>query len=247
MLIAFFISLLGFAFAHRISRELIRRNLFASEEMTKIGTIYFAMVFVMLNLVPHRLFALWLGVFVPLLLLMMCLALAVRRRLIIFRAKVKETLSLILLKMKAGKSFRLAFSEVIGESESSLRVKLSEIFSVVAFSQQQARFSDDSFIREVIIELKKVDQNPHSAIRMLTVFRDKLRFEDEFRHKSGQVLARIRIQSLVMVGLYLAVATFMVIKFGWRSNAQTIVSSAFLFLLGSVWIWVGGRNLKWKV
>lgn len=247
MLFAFLISILGFAIAIRTSDELISRSLFSRSEMTKIGTAYIAMVCFALVVTSREWFSLWIAVFAPLTLLMISLGIIIRNRKLAFRMKFKEALSFLLLKMRSGKSFRLAFSELIAESEAHFRAKLSEISSVVAFSQQKVEISSDPFINEIVNEFIMIDRAPHSATRRVSLFRDKLRLEDDFRHRSGQVLARIRAQSLVMTGLFLAVLVFMIVKFGWTANSRTFTVSLFLFSLGALWIWLGGRRLKWKV
>ncbi len=246
MLFAFTVALVGFSFAVRISERLIARNLFHARELTKIGTAYGLSSVVILTVLPHAHLTLWLSVFSPLAIAAIVSLGLIQRRSAGFRAHIRETLALISLKMKSGRSFRQALAEVTSESDGRVRAKLTEIANVVVFSQQKSDISD-SFICEVIAELAQVDRNPHCASRRLAVFREKLRIEDDFRHKSGQVLARIRAQSLIMTGLFLALLAFMSVKFGFKSNGETMLISGLLFGTGAAWIWIGGRRLTWKV
>jgi hypothetical protein len=120
----------------------------------------------------------------------------------------------------------------------------------VAFSQQeksQRKDQNDPFMRELIEEFRLIDQQPHASLRRLTVLREKIRVEDDFRRRSGQVLARLRAQSLVMCVLYACVFAFMCWHFGFRDNARALSFSAMFFLCGSAWMWAGGRRLTWKV
>lgn len=247
MLFIFIVSLLGFSFAFRISEGLVQRHLFSRSEMTKIGTAYLCSVWMLFFILPRSRFNLWVALFVPIVVTAIVLLALMTRRLRLFRARFREALTLIVLKMKSGKSYRRAFAEVTEESPSSLRSMLSEISNVVAFSQQNNNVKADPFIEEVVEELLKADASPHFALRRLTSFREKLRMEDEFRRRSGQVMARIRAQSLVMTGLYLAVLIFVAVKFGWRAHQEVIVVSIALFVSGALWIWLGGRRMKWKV
>ncbi|MES2963436.1 MAG: hypothetical protein V4760_06065 [Bdellovibrionota bacterium] len=105
----------------------------------------------------------------------------------------------------------------------------------------------DPFVREFVDELALIDRHPHLAVRRLETFRDKIEIEESFRRRSGQVLARIRAQSSVMTGLYLAVSAFMIAKFGWSANAKLFAIATTSFGIGAIWLWCGGRNLKWKV
>lgn len=247
MLFAFSVSVFGFVVAVRTANDFIDQNLFSKNEMTKIGTLYLVLVFFLIMIGGSSRFSFWIAVFLPLMILVFALNLVLKRRARVFRTKMKEVLSLIILKMKSGKSFRQALHEVIDESEFSIRVKLEEISNVVSFSQQQTRSIRDQFISDYVNELKFADHNPHLAMKRLCVFRDKLRVEDDFRHRSGQVLSRIRAQSLILSVLYIAIMTFVVFKFGAKENAKAISISMVFFLLGSLWIWIGGRKMKWKV
>lgn len=248
MMFVFLVSLLGFAVAYRISMSFVHRNHLANSDMTKIGTACFLITLALLVMLPRERFMLWIAIFLPLMIMAFSLAALVKMRSKRFRERFRETLTLILLKMKTGKSFRQALAESIDESEPQHRVKMGEIVNVVAFSQQEESASiSDEFVREAIAEFKRVDQSPHASIRRLTVFRDKLQIEDDFRHRSGQALAQIRAQSLVMTGLYLAVLVFTLHRFGWRSNSGLFITSALLFVCGAAWIWIGGRRMKWKV
>lgn len=247
MTFAFLLSLLGFSFALRIARFIRERDLLTNEELTKIGTAYLASVLLLVIALPRTRVTLWLAQFVPLALLAIALTWLLCRRSRDFRERFREMLTHLILKMKSGRSFRQSLAETISESDLRSRTKLSEIANVVVFSQQRTRVASDAFVREVIEEFHRVDRAPHSAIQRLVVFRDKLRLEDDFRRRSGQVLAQLRAQSFVMTGLYLAVLSFVIHQFGWRANARFIVASAALFTAGAAWIWIGGRRIRWKV
>jgi Flp pilus assembly protein TadB len=246
MTFAFFVSLLGFMIALRIFSHLRKSNLLSKDELTKIGTIYFIAVMSAISISSRLRILLWCAIFAPqaLLIIMVKVRLHVRARQ--FRERFRETLTVVFLKMKAGRSFRQSLDEAIGESDSLMREKLAEIRSVVVFSQQ-SRGVSDPFVAEVIDEFSRVDRNPHAAIKRLSIFRSKLRIEDDFRHKSGQVLSQIRAQSFIMSGLYLAVAIFVINRFGWSANRVAIVASVCLFTTGLLVIWFGGRRLRWKV
>jgi hypothetical protein len=247
MLFALTVSLFGSAFGFRMFHRMIARQYFEKAEMTKIGTLYLLGVVALALVLPRSHLSLWVAVFSPLAVLSIILFSLVKQRSAKFRRALVDVLTIVSLKMKTGRSFRRALSEVTAESEPRIRAKLSEIGSVVVFSQQNTVFSSDPFISSFVSELILIDRQPHAATRRLAVFREKIRIEDDFRRKSGQVLARIRAQSYVMTGLYVALAAFMAWKFGWRTNIRLYFISASLFVIGLVWMWRGGRNLKWKV
>lgn len=247
MLFSVLLSLLGSMIVIRMCENLHANNFFTRSELTKIGTTYFCAVITLTLSLPQTNLWLWFAVFAPIAILAIALYALISRRMNNFREQIGETLALVSLKMKSGCSFRQAFSEVAAESHPRMRAKLGEIGGAVVFSQQnRARFGN-RFVEEVIDELRRIDRQPHMATRRLSVFREKLRIESDFRRRSGQVLARIRAQSLVMSGLYVAIAIFISWKFGFRANAELFLVSASLFGVGALWIWMGGRKLKWKV
>lgn len=247
MTFAFFIALLAFASALRLSEYLIAEKFLARTTMTKIGTVYLFIVGFLVFALPHSHRMIWLSLYFPIFLLGGAVIIVMRRRASQFREVLCEMLTLVSLKMKSGRSFRHAIGEACAESDVRFRKQLSEIVNAVVFSQQIPLQRRHTFVDEVVSELTRIDQNPHASIKRLSVFRQKLRIENDFRRKSGQVLARIRAQSIVMTLLYFAIFAFMVCKFGWQENAPALLTSALLFAVGAVWISLGGRSMKWKV
>ncbi len=248
MFFSFVIVLSGLLFAYRIATVVIDRyHLLTRSLMTKIGTTYFIQLFVISSFQPRRYVLLWVSAFVPHLFFVaiMCgLRLSRARR---FRKQFAESLSLLILKMRSGKAFRHAFAEVTSESETMMKVRLGEIRDLVVFSQQQNRLPPSEFIQEIVTEFRIADRETHAALRRLHTFRSRLRCEDDFRRKSGQVLRQIRAQSLLLTGLYLAVLIFVVTRFGFQKNSTCIAMSLFFFGCGLAWIWTGGRRIRWKV
>lgn len=247
MLFAFAISTFGFTFAHRTLTHFITLNLFDRAHMTKIGTAYFGSVILLIVFMPASRFALWCALFFPILIAAITLSAYISRRTRNFQSDVLGVLSILILKMKSGRSFRQSLLEATSECDPHVRAKLSEIASVVAFTQQEKKAHSDAFVSELIEEFRLIDRLPHASLKRLMVFREKIRIEDDFRRRSGQVLARLRAQSFIMCGLYVAVLIFMVMKFGWQTNSQPLLLSMLLFSFGVAWIWIGGRRLKWKV
>jgi len=247
MLFVFVIALVGSMSALRIAHSLESRHLFARSELTKIGTLVFACALALAFALPHTHACAWFAIFSPIMCAAFSLCARVSRRSREFKRECASLLSVVTLKMKSGRAFRHSLDEAIAESDARVRAKFTAIASNVAFSQQRTGMPIDSFVREFVEELAHIDRQPHLAIRRLETYRDKIEIEEDFRRRSGQVLARLRAQSLVMCGLYLAVAAFMISKFGWRANSRLFALATVSFMLGAIWLWSGGRKLKWKV
>jgi len=247
MFYALVVSAFGFMFGARMLEHLIESELYSRSEMTKIGTAYLAVVIFLAVFLPRTHFATWIAIFLPMLVLFVGITALVKHRTVRFRDSFVEALAIVSLKMKTGRSFRQAYSEVCVESPPKIRAKLTEMGSYVVFSQQKRPVIGNQFVSEVIQEMIRVDQQPHAASKRIAVFREKLRIEDDFRRRSGQVLSRIRAQSMIMTGLYLALAAFIAWKFGYPTNQRIFFISGSFFITGTIWMWRGGRTMKWKV
>lgn len=249
MLITYAIALSGILFAVRTtSLVVVRYHLLNREVMTKIGTCYCVMlVTALIFLSRTSVSLLWLLTFAPQVMFILAMFALRVHRTVSFRKRFTDSLSLLILKMRAGKGFRQALMEVITEGEPHVRVRLGEIRELVVFSPQQESVSETKFVRDIISEFRLADSSPHSALRRVQAFRDRLRAEDDFRRRSGQVLRQIRAQAVLLSSLYLAVLLFVIRSFGYESVATLVLMSVFLFVCGITWIWCGGRKLKWKV
>ncbi len=247
MLLALITLMSGFLFACRISDVVVERKWIARGHMTKIGTAYFLALIASAAAFAHSSpLLLWACAFAPFACLSLAFALVRARRSRAFRSRFREALTLILLRMKAGKSFRLALAEAIEDTDPRWRPMFVEIRELVVFSQQTEARAMPEFHRALVTELRAADTTPHAAIRRLENFRDRIRIEDDFRHRSGQVLRQIRAQSALLAGLYIAVFAFVARQFGWQEHVRLLFASACLFLTGLAWIWLGGRRIKWK-
>lgn len=248
MILEFVIVISGFMFAHRMRDEFVdRQKLVEDTLMTKIGTAYFVIATSSI-MFAHSSLVIWMSVFVPqfaFFIVMKCLK---NQRRSGFRANFVSVLTRLILKMKSGRAFRQALSEIIDEVDPQMRSSLLEARDLVVFSQHDAIETVHSpILRAVVCEFRLADQLPHAALRRLLVFREKIQTENEFRRKSGQVLKQIRAQSMLLGGLYLAVLAFVAHQFGAMKHIRLIFASVFLFVMGQIWIWWGGKRFKWKV
>lgn len=240
-------TILGSWLVIRMFERLVEKHLFESASLTKIGTGYVLGVIFFAIILPKSHFWMWLANVFPLATVSISVTALVHERERAFREGIGELLTLIALKMKTGRSFRQSFGETIEQYQPHARTKLAEIFSSVVFSQQNRVRTERPYIEELIDEMIRIDRNPHLSLKRLSIFRESKRIESDFRRKSGQALSTVRAQSLIMSVLFLAVLLFVASQFGWRQNASLFILSMTAFVAGSVWIWRGGRKLKWKV
>ena len=214
--------------------------------MTNFGTAYVVLIIAISFLTSHF-FVLWILSFAPHLLFSLFIAFLKAHRRKKFEERFEETLGLIIMKMKSGKAFRNAFSEVISESPREIQRILIDIRDVVVFSQQNNSEHLSRFVQTIILEFIQADLAPHSALKRLSSFRDRLKIQADFRRKSGQVMQQIRIQSLILSGVYFALFIFVIKSFGFESNHQMILSSFLFFGIGLLFIFYKGNKIKWTI
>lgn len=243
-----FIQLLfGFGFFIRVLIEIYNNKLLSSASLTKIGTFFlFWIGFGAVFLNFHSFFwLLWL--YSPTVIVLISKYLLRKHRENQFQKHFLFFLNNILLKMKGGNSFRKAFLSVNHSNNEFFREKFKQMYNFVAFSQHVTTELQTGFLNEVLVELKAVDSQPHKAIQRLENFRRKLLIINKFRQKSGQVLRQIRLQALILTGLYVALFIFVTLNFGIQKHLNLVILSIFAFLLGLVGVFFMGRRMKWKI
>ncbi len=246
MLIVFLILLFGFITAHRILREVVGQNILTKKQMTNFGTTYVVAIIIFSFFITH-IIVLWVLAFSPHLLFSLFIAILKKYRRKKFEERFEEILSLIILKMKSGKAFRNSFSDVISESPRTIQRILIDIRDVVVFSQQNNPERISHFVQSIIGEFVEADLVPHAALKRLMSFRSRLRIQSDFRRKSGQVMQQIRIQSLILSGIYFALLVFVIGRFGFIENRRMIIISFLLFGTGLSLIFYKGSKIKWKI
>lgn len=245
MIITFLILYFGHQFGIRIRSYIISFKVFSPILMTKIGTLFFFLQFIILVCSKNNIILLFMITFSHLTFL--CIALLVRkRRRNKFDDEIVPILSSIILQMRMGSSFRNAFQKILSETKGHHKFILNNIYDLVVFSQQNTSFELNDSINRIIFEFILIDQSSHYSLQKLIHLREMLQSESEFRHKSGQVSYQVRIQSLMLSFIYLASLTLVIKKFGWDQNYKLILLSLSLFSAGLVLIFKKGANIKWK-
>lgn len=237
----------GFCLCIRILEDLRAKKLINSAAMTKIGTIFLLWSLALLFVFPKFNFYSVLMLYSPLVLLQFSEKWIHQRRELEFRAQFVSFLSSLILQMKAGKGFRESLKLSQQDRSKVFREKLEQMAQIVVFSQHYNRKSMSAFHIQVLDEFIQIDRSAHAAIKRLENFRRKLEIEDDFRRRSGQILLQLRIQSLIMVGLFLALLTFVIWNYQISELKHIIFISITLFCSGVGLAFILGRKIRWKV
>ncbi len=238
----FFIS--GMLFVVRTMENLERKRLLDRKALTKIGTAYLFAIIVVTLFIPQTFNLAMIAALTAVFWIVPHWLISRRNRR--FQRSFLTFLNQIILNMNAGNSFRQSFEQTKRRCDPVTQAKLSEIMGFVAFSQQASQISTQPFLREIVDELKIVDQQPHRALHRLRTLRRKMKQVEDFRRKSGQVTQQLRAQALILSLLYLGLAIFMSLEFDLLNHLKMIAWSAGLFSAGSLLLLNTGKRFRWK-
>ncbi len=231
----------------RILKSWVDSKLISSQQMTKIGTTALMGDLIITLFWPRGWVTLIFYVILKFLLMKGAEVLIRHYREKLFERRFSDFMTKLILKMQMGSSFRQSLGELSRQSDAFTQQILNKIVDVVTFSQHFDENHSSEFLVEVISEFKRIDQESHTALKHLRAFHRKLKKQDEFRRKSGQVTRQIRVQSAMLAVLYLATLIFVGFQFDLRRNLWIVTTSALVFIAGLVWVALGGRKREWRV
>lgn len=246
----FTVFVFGFVSAFRSLEKYRSSWLFAPTSLPKIGRVLFILfsfiVFTAVNAQTLALFLMCVFVFgtaqLPRIMMWWQLRMFERHKI--------QVLSHIILNMKSGNSLRAAFSGVLKEFEQQNSV-LTPILRLLAESlvlgQTSAALACHRSTREFAVELIKAEKSSHHCLVRIQNLRVLYQKQFDFRRRSGQVLAQIRAQALVLCGLYLAMLIFVSSIYGSGKYLVMRFFSGGAFVLGLFMIFYLGRKVTWTV
>lgn len=237
-------------FVNRIYFEYKKQHFFSLKMMTKIGTFYFVFLIALYFYFLKQVFWFWLLSMVSIIVFPLLIFFLRKFHQQQFYSEFLRFLSMVILSMQRGMSLGAAM-------ESSLRLGnwkqgqlLRGIYEDVVFSQQETVADTSQFsqyIRQIGLELSRVNQHQHQAIDRLCNFRKNLRDRLIFRQKSRQIWFYFFYQVGVLSLIYLLILSFIVSEYGFFNFANSILLSFCLFGLGVLVTFYIGRNKKWSI
>ena len=239
-LILFLHLLFGLWFIYRIyhsnSYHILPQNL--------IKPCLFSYLILLLAFTQAPAFFMILGIDIPIIIWIATEWLVFYNRKKVFHSQFLLVLDSIIARMKTGYSFREALDLSV-ESIEQPRIKkdFTELKDRMIFSQELHNSSAEWLLAFQI--LKTVDQDLQPISRLQSI-RHTLKIEQKFHAKANHVLLPIRTQSFVMIGLYGALLLFNIFYYDTQMLWITALS-LFLFLTGTVFIFLAGRKIKWTL
>ena len=210
-----------------------------------IKSCIFSYLVLIILVLPLGTLPLIFSIYVPIFIFMTAEYFWIYKRLDYFRRQFLFLLDTAITRMKMGNSFREALTQSIESVDSGwIQDDLKELRDRMIYAQEIKPNQAKEFLF-AFKTFKQADQDPQPLTR-LHYIREAMKIEDLFRRKSYQALLQIRLQSLIMTLLYLALFIFVL----WYYKAQFLtlmLFSLFLFVSGSFLVFVLGRKIRWTL
>ncbi|MFS4458829.1 hypothetical protein [Bdellovibrio sp. HCB2-146] len=245
MFLLFTVSMIGYAFVHRIYREIIAEFALSDQSM-HVLCIYLIVVGVFAATFHASPLSLW--IFIGILLISLKFFPTILRFFLLrrLRSALIPLLDGIILGVQAGKSFRSALHSSIELQRGWVRNQLRELQSLLLSSEQEHALKS-ALLKDFMAELVEIDRSQSRCADQLRALRGHLKIQEDFRRRSGQLTQQIKMQAIIVTLLFLGLLSFVIAQFGWHAHQKLIMGSVILFLAGLFWIFNAGRRMKWKV
>ncbi len=210
-----------------------------------IKSCIFSYLVIIILTLPLGTLPLIFSIYIPIFVFMTAEYFWIYKRLDYFRKQFLFLLDSTITRMKMGNSFREALAQGIESIDSGwVQDDLKELRDRIIYAQEIKKHQAKEFLF-AFKTFKQADQDPQPLTR-LHYIREAMKIEDLFSRKSHQALLQIRLQSLIMTILYLALFIFVL----WYYQTQFLTLMLFslcLFVIGSVLIFILGRKIRWTL
>lgn len=247
-------SIVGLMSVAQLATLFVRSRVVSALDMTKIGTGSLSLTLLSFFWFSptdfSNLFLIWFQIHAPIAGGVFFAILLAKRRDREAVDSLDEVLSRLMMRMKEGRSLSMSLDLVVNEIRPSLRPRWLEIARSVSFSPQKNIIATELKslpLAEIARELRRVDQMRRSQLIELERWRLRVRTEFTFRRRSVQAMAQVRAQSIVLSAIYVLIALFSMVAFGWNATKPSFHISVPIFLVGLFVIWRSGRSVKWSV
>lgn len=158
---------------------------------------------------------------------------------------LRRILDEIILEMRAGKAFRPALAQSLSSFGGAQVASQIDLW-LQARSVGLKLDSGPRWWLPIQLELDALDRQSHQAVVRVQQWRLRLKLESDFRRRCGQIVAQVRLQALILTGIYLALLVFALKSGLLNSEPLLIVVSLALFLIGLALIFRMGGRLRWN-
>lgn len=245
MLMLFSISMLGYLLIHRIFSA-IAHDFAISPHIVRIvlrAKLVLIGLIIVLSASPTLL---WL--FIGILLITLKFFPTILRFFLLkrLRRQLIPLLDSTILGLQAGKSFRSSLILAIDNQSGWTRHQLQELIESIQFSDREISVKS-ALLKDFREEIIEIDRSQSRCIDQVRSLRKRLKMQEDFRRRSGQVTQQIKMQAIIVTALYLALFVFVITQFGFQNHKKLIFMSILIFIGGLLGIFLIGKRMKWKV
>lgn len=253
MFFVFLTSISGFAVVFRTIETLFGQALIPKQHFLRILsvllTIFVITTILILFFIPNtstRWLALWFEY--ALIFAFLCCApfIQIWRNEKIVCEALLPLLTALTLAMKSGKSYRKAVSsESRTHTTPQVRAFLEEVERQMCFQTRATQATWLGSFTEIIEDLAQIDRDPHFAIQKLEFLREREQRKFDLGLKIAQAKLQARVQSFVMICIYLACLFWAVVRGDMQRMPRLLFFSTLWFFCGCFWVHRIGEKTKW--
>lgn len=156
-------------------------------------------------------------------------------------------LNTVQLNLNLGFGFRSAMQESLPNNNPYFVFQIKKMLEFVVYSQQSSIGDLPIWWQQTILELRQIDSTPHMAKKRLENYRKKLQDIQNFRHRSSQATAQVRLQMYVLGALFLSLLCFSIYNNGFSKYKNVYFLASGLFIAGMLACVYIYRRWEWKV
>ncbi len=244
-MIIFSQTLFGLWFVMRTSQLFRDHALINTSTVTKTGTVFNTIIlliaFSFANNSTMNAFLILLVVICNFLLL----NLLERRQIDTLKSEFPLFLDRWILNIKMGLGSRAARDKALAALSLPFQMLIQPIFAVNP--------SDSTDRRHVLLtssmlnDLQRINAESHLTLSRLETLRSNIRKTEDFRRRSGQATQQVRIQATVMLFIQLALALYMIPRYGLRQIGDFLTLSTLLCIAGLVSMLLLAKKSSWNI
>ena len=163
------------------------------------------------------------------------------------RYHLNHVLNILVLKMSSGYSFLSAFQSICKKNDTIIQKKLHNIASLLKYWNEKQVKTLKGFDQEMALRLHEIMQSPSNRLNQVIHLRNEIKMRNDFQKQSLQAALQTRLQSLLLIGIYLVIAILMSRTYGFDIVKLWVFLSLPPMLLGTYILMSIPKRFKWKI
>ncbi len=160
---------------------------------------------------------------------------------------LNHILNILVLKMRSGHSFSSAFQSICKENDTIIQKKLRNIASLLKYWNEKQVKTLKGFDLEIVLRLHEIMQSSSHRLNQVIHLRNEIKMRNDFQKQSIQAALQTRLQSLLLIGIYIVIAILMSKTYGFDLVKLWIFLSLLPMLLGTYILMTIPKRFKWKI